>query len=370
MVKKSDVLKEKVKAIDFDKISTVADLVEAYKDSSVQSRALANCAIALENAMKDESRPTIILGLAGPLIAAGLRKVIADMIRYGLVDAVVTIGAIPYQDFYQARGYSHWKCSPRIDDLKLREMFIDRIYDTLVDENKFRETDAVISKIAGELEPRPYSSREFMQVLGYKVNDEDSILGTAYKYGVPIFVPALNDSSIGIGLTGLYVERRRAKQKFMSMDPIRDNWELTQVKILSDKTAVIYVGGGVPKNYIQQTEVIAETLGYDKGGHHYAVQITMDAPQWGGLSGCTFEEAQSWGKINRDATKAVVYVEASIGLSLIVGYLLQKGAWKGRKRLRYDWDGDTLKSIKQVPLKVDAPMREAKNPKAKAKAKR
>ena len=354
MVKKSDIMKEKVKAIDFDQISTVADLVDAYKDSSVQSRALATCAIALENAMKDEARPTIVIGLAGPLVAAGLRKVIADMIRYGIVDAVVSIGAIPYQDFYQAKGYSHYKCSPRIDDLKLREFFIDRIYDTLVDENKFRETDTVIGKIAGELEPRGYSSREFMQILGpHCAKDESSILGTAYRFGVPIFVPALNDSSIGIGLTGLYVERRKKGEDFMRIDPIRDNWELTQIKIHSEKTAVIYIGGGVPKNYIQQTEVIAETLGYDRGGHHYAIQITTDAPQWGGLSGCTFEEAQSWGKVNRDATKAVAYVEASIGLSLMAGYILQKKLWKGRKRLRYDWQDDELKSIKQVPLKVE-----------------
>jgi len=353
MVKKSDIMKEKVKAIDFDKITTVADLVEAYKDSSVQSRALATCAIALENAMKDKTRPTVVLGLAGPLVAAGLRKVIADMIRYGLVDAIVTIGAIPYQDFYQARGYSHYKTSPRVDDLKLREFFIDRIYDTLVDEEKFRETDKVIGDIAGELEARGYSSREFMEILGkHCVSDKSSILGNAYKYGVPIFVPALNDSSIGIGLTGLYVDRRKKKQEFMHIDPIRDNWELTQVKIKSEKTAVIYVGGGVPKNYIQQTEVIAETLGYDKGGHHYAIQITTDAPQWGGLSGCTFEEAQSWGKINRDATKSVAYVEASIGLSLMVGYILQKQVWKGRKRLKYTWDFDTLKSLKQVPLNI------------------
>ncbi|HTY46538.1 MAG TPA: deoxyhypusine synthase family protein [Methanomassiliicoccales archaeon] len=353
MVKKSDIMKEKVKAIDFDQIKTVADLMDAYKDSSVQSRALATCAIALENAMKDGSRPTVVLGLAGPLVAAGLRKVIADLIRYGIVDAIVTIGAIPYQDFYQARGYSHYKTSPRVDDLKLREFFIDRIYDTLVDENKFRETDAVIGKIAGELEPRAYSTREFMAVLGkHAVKDENSILGNAYRFGAPIFVPALNDSSIGIGLTGLYVERRKQGKDFMRLDPIRDNWELTQIKIKSDKTCVIYIGGGVPKNYIQQTEVIAETLGYDKGGHHYAIQITMDAPQWGGLSGCTFEEAQSWGKINRDATKSVAYVEASIGLSLMTGYILQKGAWKGRKRLKYEWEGDELKSLKQVPLKT------------------
>jgi deoxyhypusine synthase len=258
LVSKKDVLKEKVKQIDFDDIVTVKDLVEAYKDSSIQSRALATCAIAYEKALKDKSRPTVILGLAGPLVAAGLRKVIADMIKFGMVDAIVTIGAIPYQDFYQARGYNHYKCSPRCDDLALREVFVDRIYDTLVDEDKFRETDEVIGDIAGELEPRGYSSREFMEILGKAIDDEDSILYNAAKYGVPVFVPALNDSSIGIGLTGLYYKRRMANEPFMRIDPIRDNWELTQIKIHSEKTAVIYIGGGVPKNYIQQTEVICD----------------------------------------------------------------------------------------------------------------
>jgi len=350
LVSKKDVLKEKVKQIDFDDIVTVKDLVEAYKDSSIQSRALATCAIAYEKALKDKSRPTVILGLAGPLVAAGLRKVIADMIKFGIVDAIVTIGAIPYQDFYQARGYNHYKCSPRCDDLALREVFVDRIYDTLVDEDKFRETDEFIGDIAGELEPRGYSSREFMKILGEAIDDEDSILYNAAKYGVPVFVPALNDSSIGIGLTGLYYKRRMADEPFMRIDPIRDNWELTQLKIHSEKTAVIYIGGGVPKNYIQQTEVICETLGHDKGGHHYAIQITQDAPQWGGLSGCTFEEAQSWGKINRDANKSVAYVEASIGLSLMVGYILQSGTWKGRKRLKYTWKDDMLTKVGKVPL--------------------
>lgn len=353
MVSRKDLLKEKVKHIDFESISTVEDLMEAYKDSSVQSRALATCAMAYERALKDPSRPTILLGLAGPLVAAGLRKVISDMIRYGIVDAVVSIGAIPYQDFYQSRGYSHYKCSPNIDDLKLRDLWLDRIYDTLVDEEKFRETDTYIGEIAEGLEPRAYSSREFMEVLGSNVGDKGSILYNAKKYGVPVFVPALNDSSIGIGLTGMYAKMRKANKPFMRIDPIRDNWEIAQIKIKSDKTGVIYIGGGVPKNYIQQTEVIAETLGYNKGGHHYAVQITTDVPYWGGLSGCTFEEAQSWGKINRNATKSVAYVEASIGLSLMVGYILQKGVWKKRKRLRYEWNDDMLEGIKKVPMGID-----------------
>lgn len=347
-MRREEVLKDKVRAIDFDKINSVADLMEAYKDSSIQSRALANCAAVLENAMNDEDRPTIILGLSGALVAGGMRKIISDLIRCGIVDVIVTIGAIPYQDLYQARGFHHWKCSPHIDDIALRELFLDRIYDTIVDEAMFRDTDMYISRIAESLEPRSYSSREFLDILGSYVDDEDSILGNAHRYGIPIFAPALNDSSIGIALTHLYANKRKIGEPFMSIDPIRDNYELTQIKIKSKKTAVVYIGGGVPKNFIQQTEVISEVLGYDMGGHHYAMQVTTDVPFWGGLSGCTFEEAQSWGKINRNARKAVAYVEATIGLSLIAGYVLQKGIWEGRDRLRFEWEGDELKAIERV----------------------
>lgn len=349
-MKRNQVLTEQVKAIDLMKTESIVELVEAYKDSSIQSRALATCAGALENALIDPARPTVILGLSGALIAGGMRKIISDMIKTGVVDVIVTIGAIPYQDFYQALGFHHYKCSPSIDDVALRELFLDRIYDTIVDEEKFREVDEKIGRLAEQLEPRPYSSREFLSYLGSQIDDEDSILYNAHKYGVPIFAPALNDSSIGIGLTHLYNRMRKTGKPYMSLDPIRDNFELAQVKIVSDKTAVIYVGGGVPKNYIQQTEVIAEMLGHDKGGHHYAIQITTDSPVWGGLSGCTFEEAQSWGKINKDACKAVVYVEATIGLSLIAGYIIQKGVWKGRERLDMQWDGDELKAIGRKPL--------------------
>ena len=349
-MKRDQVLKEQVKAIDLMSTDSIVGLVEAYKDSSIQSRAVATCASALENALKDPTRPTVILGLSGAMIAGGMRKIISDLIKTGVVDVIVTIGAIPYQDFYQAMGYKHYKCSPMIDDVALRELFLDRIYDTIVDEEKFREVDEHIGNLAEKLEPRPYSSREFLSYLGSQIEDEDSILRNAHKYGVPIFAPALNDSSIGIGLTHLYNRMRGSGKVYMSLDPIRDNFELAQVKIMSDKTAVIYIGGGVPKNYIQQTEVIAEMLGHDKGGHHYAIQITTDSPVWGGLSGCTFEEAQSWGKINKEASKAVAYVEATIGLSLMAGYILQKGVWKGRERLDMQWDGDELKAIGRLPL--------------------
>jgi len=345
-LKREEILGEEVRPIDLEKATSILELVEAFKHSSIQSRNVGECARIYEDMLTDPSRPTIMLGLSGALIAGGLRKVLRDMVAYGLVDCIISTGAVLYQDYYQARGYRHYKGTPDADDLELRDHFIDRIYDTYVDEEKFRETDAYIGEvIAGHLEPRAYSTREFLKVLGESVDDDASILHTAAKHGVPCFVPALNDSSIGIGLTEHYVQCRKEGKPGMSIDPIRDNWELTQIKVKSEKTGVIYIGGGTPKNYINDIEVIAEVLGYDPGGHHYAFQLTMDAPHWGGLSGSTLREAQSWGKINRKANKATAYVEATVALPLIVGYVLQKGVWKGRERLDMKWEGDELVGI-------------------------
>jgi len=348
-MKRNDFMRSPVKHIDLEKIKTVSDLVNSFKHSSIQSRNIARCATVYENALKDKTRPTIILGLAGALIAGGLRKVIRDMIEYGIVDAVVSIGAVLYQDFYNARGYSHYRCSPVIDDIKLRELYLDRIYDTIVDEKKFEETDTYIANLASRMKPGIYSSREFMEILGREINDKNSILYTAAKHNVPVFCPAINDSSIGIGLTEYYVKNclRKGKKPGIIIDPIRDNWEITQIKIKSKKTGAIYVSGGVPKNYIQQICVMAEIFDRDTGGHDYAIQLTTDAPHWGGLSGCTFEEAQSWGKVTKNAKKAVAYVESTIGLPLIVGYILQKKLYKGRKRLRFKWKNDMLEEIER-----------------------
>lgn len=348
MVSRKEILSTPIQQIDLSQVKTVADLVEAYKGASIQARNLGRCATVYENMLLDPARPTVILGLSGALIAAGLRLVIRDMVRHGLVDCIVSTGAVLYQDFYQAMGHQHYRGDPTVDNVKLHEHFIDRIYDTYVDEEKFREVDAYIARITEQMEPRDYSTREFLRFMGevaHKKGDR-GILATCYEHNVPCFVPALNDSSIGIGLTQYY-EAHRNKPHFY-LDPIRDNYELTQIKGKSKKTGVIYVGGGTPKNYINDVEVIAEVLGYDVAGHEYAFQITTDAPHWGGLSGSTLEEAQSWGKIHKEATKATVYGEASLVLPLLVGHALQRGLWKGRPRLQMVWEKEVLREIKWV----------------------
>lgn len=342
---KKGLLTRVVEQIDLEKSRTVADLVEGFEGMSVQARNIGKCAKVFERMLTDKDRPTILMGLAGPLIAGGLRKVIRDMIEYGLVDVVVSTGAILYQDVYQARGFRHFVGDPDADDSELRDLLVDRIYDTYVDEEKFWETDCWIGKFADGLEPRNHSSREFLEKLAGALDDPQSILKTAAKHGVPVFAPALNDSSIGIGLTEHYHRKRVRKEPHLSIDSIRDNYELTQMVVKSKSTAAIYVAGGVPKNYINDSVVMSYIFGRETGGHRYCFQLTTDSPHWGGLSGSTLKEATSWGKVAKKASRAMAFVEPTVALPLVVAYALQKGLYKNRKRLRLAWQGDILAEL-------------------------
>lgn len=339
---KAELTQVPIEHLDLEKVRNLADLLDGYRKISFQARTLGQCAAILEKAMLDPEC-TVFFGAAGALIPGGLRKVLRDLVAFGLVDVVVTTGAIAYHDFYEAHGYRHYMSSPDADDILLREHMLDRVYDTLADESLFRECDDEISAMADALEPRAYSSREFLGMMGARAaKDPNSLVGACYRRGVPYFVPALNDSSIGIAITKHYRDRRKAGKPMIHIDAIKDNYEITQIKVKSPRTGVFYVGGGTPKNYISQIEVTQEVLGFEENPHWYGVQITTDVPQWGGLSGCTFEESQSWGKFRKDAKMAQSLVEATIGLPLLAGYLLQKGVHKKRKPKKFTWRGDEL----------------------------
>jgi len=343
---KAELTRAPLEHLDLEKVHNIADLLDGYGKISFQARTLGACAAVLERAMLD-ARCTVFFGAAGALVPGGLRKVLRDLVEFGLVDVVVTTGAIAYHDFYEAHGYRHYMSSPDADDIVLREHMLDRVYDTLADESLFRVCDAEISAMADALEPRAYSSREILALMGERAKgDPNSLVGACYRRGVPYFVPALNDSSIGIALTKHHRDRRKAGKPMVQVDAIKDNYEITQIKVGSPRTGVFYVGGGTPKNYISQVEVIQEVLGYEENPHWYAVQITTDVPQWGGLSGCTFEESQSWGKFQKEAKMAQSLVEATIGLPLLVAYLLQKGVHKRRKAKRIRWRGDEVIDVR------------------------
>lgn len=349
---KKEILSTPVIPLDLQKSKSIADLVDAFKDMSIQARRIGQCAEVLDNMLTDPGRPTIYLGMAGPLIAAGLRKTIRDMIVNGMVDVVVATGAILYQDIYQARGFKHFRGTPDADDVKLRDLYIDRIYDTYLDEERVWETDCWIGQFADTLKPGVYSTRLFLEKLGQTLdgpnspNSDDSIVAAAVKRGIPIFCPAINDSSIGIGLTEHYHRCIKEGRPGVIINSIRDNYEITQTVVQSKSTSAIYVAGGVPKNYINDSVVMGYIFNKDTGGHKYALQITTDVPHWGGLSGSTLDEATSWGKVNKKAMKAMAFVEPSVSLPLLVGYALQKNLAKNRKPLQLSWDNDILTALK------------------------
>jgi deoxyhypusine synthase len=337
-------LKRSVVPVDVTRDAGLGDLLRQFQSTSIQARNLGRCLEVWENALRDRKRPTILLGLSGPLIAAGLRKVLRDLIDWGVVDVVVSTGAVLYQDLYQSIGGRHWIGTPSANDVELRRLYLDRIYDTYVDELKFEDTDRVIGKITEQFPRRPASSREFLEFLGARFPDPKSILATAARRGIPVFSPALIDSSIGIGLT-LYHQANRGRPDRFILDAVRDNYELVQILSHSPRTGVVYIGGGTPKNWINDGIVMANyAFGREGEGHYYALQITTDVPHWGGLSGSTLDEAQSWGKISATATRAMAHLDASIGLPLLAGALWdRRKLWQPRPRLRFDWTGDQVK---------------------------
>jgi deoxyhypusine synthase len=347
--KKRALLGRPTTAVGVGPATTVAELLDSYREASFQARALGKCGAVFEAMLRDRQRPTIFLGLAGSLIAAGMRQVIVDLIEKNMVDVVVSTGAIISQDFYQVRGGRHYHGSPEADDRELRDLYIDRLYDTFIDEEKYWATDLAVSSFADQLAPQSLSSRAFLRLLGEKARgDRRSILGACVRNDVPLFVPALNDSSIGIGLTEHYHRFRKMGREPLTISSIRDNYELTQIVVQSPATAALYISGGVPKNYINDSIVMSYIFGIDTGGHKYALQITTDAPHWGGLGGSTLSEATSWGKVSKKATHEMAFIETSVALPLLYGYALQKKAARNRKRLRYTWREDILEKIKRV----------------------
>ncbi len=332
--KKSDLLVEVVEHIDV-KEHNVMPLVEAMSKMAFSARDLGRAAQIYETMLRDDNC-TIILCLAGSIFSAGLKNVIVDLVRHNMVDAIVSTGAIIVdQDFFEALGFKHYKGEINMDDDVLRRLAIDRIYDTYIDEDQLRACDATCAQIADGLDARPYSSREFIREMGrYLKNNaknRDSVVLAAFEKNVPIFVPAFSDCSAGFGLVH---HQWHHPDRHVSIDSAKDFLELTKIKIESKQSGLLMVGGGVPKNFAQDTVVAADYLGFDVGMHKYAVQITVADVRDGALSGSTLKEANSWGKVDQGAEQ-MVYAEATLALPLIAGYAWHKGAWKNRSARNY-----------------------------------
>jgi len=339
MPTKKELLATPIKHIDISSHNVVS-LVDAMASMAYTSRDTARAASIYEMMLRDKECG-VILCLAGSLISAGLQKVFVDMIRNNMVDAIVSTGAnIVDQDFFEALGFRHYMAGDEYKygngDGELRELMIDRIYDTFIDEEQLRICDDITHQIIDGMKPGAYSSREILREFGAYLEREgrtpakgnnDSIVLAAYEMSVPIFCPAFSDCSAGFGFVAHQHARRG--QAVVSIDSAKDFYELTQLKIANPTTGLLMIGGGVPKNFAQDIVVAAEILGVDAPMHKYAIQITVADSRDGALSGSTLKEASSWGKV--DTTyEQMVYAEATLALPLVAGYALQKQAAAGR----------------------------------------
>jgi len=332
--RKKDLLSQEVEHIDITKFDS-RELISSMNKMSFVSREIANAA-NIYNEMLEDKDCTIFLTLAGSTSAAGCMHIYRDLVKYNMVDAIVATGAsIIDMDFFEALGFKHYQGSQFQDDTELRDNYIDRIYDTYIDEDELQMCDKIIGEIADKLEPKSYTSREFIFEIGKYLKSnakkKGSLIEMAYDNNVPIFCPAFTDSSAGFGLV---MHQERNPKNHITIDSIREFRELTEIKIRSKGSGLFMIGGGVPKNFIQDTVICAELLGKNVDMHKYAVQITVADSRDGACSSSTLKEASSWGKV--DVTKEqMVFAEATSVLPLIASDAYHKGAWKNRNKKEF-----------------------------------
>jgi deoxyhypusine synthase len=330
MSTKRELLKDTIEHIDI-KSFDATHIIDSMKKMSFSSRDTANAADILLKMVRDKEC-TNILTLAGSTSAGGCMQVYVEMVKTNMIDAIVATGAsIIDMDFFEAIGFKHYMGSTEVPDKRLREFYIDRIYDTYIDEDDLQVCDGTIKLVADALEPRPYSSREFIWELGKYLEKnsvkKDSLVQTCYEKNVPIFCPAFSDSSAGFGLVKHQWEN---PEQHVTIDSVRDFRELTMIKMAAETTGLFMIGGGVPKNFAQDTVVCAEILGKSVPMHKYAIQITVADARDGACSSSTLQEASSWGKVDTKYEQ-MVYAEATTVLPLIASYVYHSRAWEKRK---------------------------------------
>ena len=331
---KKSFLKTPVEHIDI-KSFDARKIIDSMSKMSFTSRDTANAA-KIYNEMLADKDCAIFLTIAGSTSAAGCMNLYSDLIKYNMVDAIVATGAsIIDMDFFEALGFKHYQGSQFQDDTVLRDNYIDRIYDTYINEEELQACDRTICDIANTLEPRAYTSREFIKEIGKflkkNAKKKNSLIEMAYDHNVPIFCPAFTDSSAGFGLV---IHQEENPKNHLTIDSIREFRELTEIKLKSKQSGLLMIGGGVPKNFVQDTVVCAELLGKEADMHKYAIQITVADTRDGACSSSTLKEASSWGKVSV-TREQMVFAEATSVLPLIASDAYHRKYWKKRKRRNF-----------------------------------
>jgi deoxyhypusine synthase len=333
--RKAELLSTVVEHVDITSFDA-RPIVDAMKKMSFTSRDLGR-ATDIYNQMLADKDCSVILVIAGSTSAGGCMDLYAELIRNNMVDAVVATGAsIVDMDFFEGLGHKHYQAKEIPDDDTLRSLYIDRIYDTYIDEVALQNVDHTIFEIAETLPAKAYSSRAFIREMGRYLTQngkkDNSLVKLAFEHDVPIFCPAFTDSSAGFGLVKHQVDAMKAGKPYLTIDSIADFRELTDIKIKAGTTGLLMIGGGVPKNFVQDTVVCAEILGHDDCEvHKYAVQITVADVRDGACSSSTLQEAASWGKVST-ALEQMVYAEATSVMPLLASDAYHRGHWKTREK--------------------------------------
>jgi deoxyhypusine synthase len=319
--------KKKLEPIEVKVPKKISELLSEMAKTGFQGRKIGEVVDTWCDMLEDNV--TIFFGYAGSMSTTGQWKIVNWLIEKRFVDVIVSTGANISEDILEAMGGTYWQGHHLVDDEDLARYKIDRFYDVFADELEYEQMESLIADFMMTLKPDyKYSSAEFLYLFGKYLSDLGikSIVATAYKNNVPVFCPAIVDSAYGMAYI---INRKKSGGGFdITIDQMKDFEQLVKIKSMAEKTGVIYIGGGVPKDFIQLTAIGSSITDDGKYGkplpHKYAIQITTDSPQWGGLSGCTFEEAISWGKEYKEGRNVQCYCDATIALPIVVHALAEK----------------------------------------------
>ena len=343
--KSAKYLTSPTKPVQIDRDRSVSGILQKMEGAGFQARALADAHNLWIDMLSENG--TIFLGLSGALIASGMRRLISYLIKNHYVDVVVASGSNLFHDLHETLGRYHYQASPGMSNAELYEAQVGRFYDTLASEYEYREADEWVGNFANTVDHmRPYSTREFLHLLGRELSEiatEDGILTSAYKSKVPVFCPGIADSAIAVGIA---VSRINRKNPFQ-FDIVQDMVDASLIVSRSVSTSVVLFGGGPPKNFMQQAEVTASIIKQSVRGHKYGIQIGLDLPESSVNAGRTFEEAQTWGRVSKDAKTVTVLCDPTIALPILVTSLSQTGtkALKNRRRPQFTFGKDLAVSF-------------------------
>ncbi len=328
---------EPVEAVDLSKCQSVDDVLEAMSKSSFGGRNIGEAVDVLEEMVNDK-KCFKVLTISGAMTVAKMQLIFTEMIDRGWVDAVVATGALIAHGFIEGTGMTHFKYRGGMDDKKLYELGYDRVYDTLELEKNFSDAAALVDEIfgRGEHDGKSYTSPEICEIIGKHLVENNiggrSILKSAYEKKIPVYIPALSDSELGMDIIALrYSDRREDRVPVkITHDAFEDVIHFAKISDKQERMGIFTIGGGVPRNWAQQIgpflrlKYPSERRNAEIAPYYYGVRICPEPVHWGGLSGCTYSEGMSWGKFVPDGKYSEVYADATIALPFVVKGLMER----------------------------------------------